>query len=92
MRGISMEGLTWGASKLVPVGYGISKLQVNLVVEDEKVSIDDLQGQIEGDEEHVQSTDVVSSVPDPTNAIANHDLFLSGCDAKALDTLLYDLL
>lgn len=61
MRAIEMDGLTWGASKLVAVGYGISKLQVNLVVEDEKVSIDDLQGQIEGDEDHVQSTDVVSS-------------------------------
>lgn len=32
MRQISMDGLTWGASKLVPVGYGISKLQVNLVI------------------------------------------------------------
>ena len=30
MRGIDLEGLTWGASKLVPVGYGISKLQVNV--------------------------------------------------------------
>ena len=59
MRAIEMDGLTWGASKFVPVGYGISKLQVNLVVEDEKVSIDDLQAQIEGDEDHVQSTDVV---------------------------------
>ena len=60
MRGIEIDGLTWGASKLVPVGYGISKLQVNLVVEDEKVSIDDLQQQIEGDEDHVQSTDVAA--------------------------------
>lgn len=62
MRSIEMDGLTWGASKLVAVGYGISKLQVNLVVEDEKVSIDDLQGQIEADEDHVQSTDVVSCI------------------------------
>ena len=60
MRSIEMDGLTWGASKLVAVGYGISKLQVTLVVEDEKVSIDDLQGKIESDEDHVQSTDVVS--------------------------------
>ena len=60
MRSIEIDGLTWGQSKLVAVGYGISKLQVNLVVEDEKVSIDDLQAQIEGDEDHVQSTDVVS--------------------------------
>lgn len=62
MRNIEIDGLVWGASKLVPVGYGISKLQVNLVVEDEKVSIDDLQGQIESDEDHVQSTDVVRLV------------------------------
>ena len=62
MRSIEVDGLLWGASKLVAVGYGISKLQVTLVVEDEKVSIDDLQAQIEGDEDHVQSTDVVSQI------------------------------
>ena len=61
MRTIEIDGLTWGASKLVPVGFGIKKLQVNIVVEDEKVSIDDLQAKIEEDEDHVQSTDVVSS-------------------------------
>ena len=60
MRTIEMDGLVWGASKLVPVGFGIKKLQVNLVVEDEKVSIDDLQAKIEEDEDHVQSTDIVS--------------------------------
>ena len=62
MRSIEMEGLVWGASKLVPLAFGIKKLQVNLVVEDEKVSIDELQGKIEEDEDHVQSTDVVSSL------------------------------
>lgn len=60
MRNITMDGLTWGAGKFVPVGFGIKKLQVNLVVEDDKVSIDDLQAKIEEDEDHVQSTDVVS--------------------------------
>ena len=59
MRSIEMDGLTWGKGQLVPVGFGIKKLQVNLVVEDEKVSIDDLQAKIEEDEDHVQSTDVV---------------------------------
>lgn len=68
MRGIEMDGLTWGASKLVPLAFGIKKLQVNLVVEDEKVSIDDLQQQIEADEDHVQSTDVVSG----TNRDCSH--------------------
>merc|ERR1711994_109246 len=43
---IEMEGLVWGASKLVPVGYGIKKLQVMCVVEDEKVSIDELSEKI----------------------------------------------
>ncbi|KAL8781284.1 MAG: hypothetical protein Q9194_000479 [Teloschistes cf. exilis] len=61
LRAIEIDGLTWGASTLVPLAFGIKKLQVNLVVEDEKVSIDDLQQQIESDEDHVQSTDVVSS-------------------------------
>lgn len=60
MRNIEIDGLTWGASKLVPLAFGIKKLQVNLVVEDEKVSIDDLQAQIEADEDHVQSTDVAA--------------------------------
>merc|ERR1711988_1630998 len=45
-KSIEMEGLVWGASKLVPVGYGINKLQVMCVVEDEKVSIDELSEKI----------------------------------------------
>ncbi|KAJ5752618.1 Elongation factor 1-beta [Penicillium odoratum] len=60
VRAIEMDGLVWGASKLVAVGFGIKKLQINLVVEDEKVSTDDLQAQIEEDEDHVQSTDVAA--------------------------------
>ena len=32
VRSIEMEGLVWGASKLVPVGYGVKKLQITLVV------------------------------------------------------------
>ncbi|KAF2198325.1 elongation factor 1 beta subunit [Delitschia confertaspora ATCC 74209] len=57
---IEKDGLVWGASQLVAVGFGIKKLQINLVVEDEKVSLDELQQQIEEDEDHVQSTDVVA--------------------------------
>merc|ERR1711994_258599 len=45
-KSIEKEGLVWGASKLVPVGYGINKLQLMCVVEDEKVSIDELCEQI----------------------------------------------
>ncbi len=60
VKSIEMEGLVWGASTWVPVGFGIKKLQINLVVEDDKVSLDELQAKIEEDEDHVQSTDVAA--------------------------------
>ena len=81
MRKIEQDGLVWGASKLAPVGYGISKLQINLVVEDEKVSLDDLQQKIEEDEDHVQSTDIVSSSPSGIDftALANMTIYRPLC-------------
>jgi elongation factor 1-beta len=57
---IQQDGLVWGGSKLVAVGFGIKKLQLNVVIEDDKVSLDDLQAKIEEDEDHVQSTDVAA--------------------------------
>lgn len=60
VKKIEMDGLVWGASKLVPVGFGIKKLQINLVIEDDKVSLDELQQKIEEDEDHVQSTDIAA--------------------------------
>ena len=62
VRGIEKDGLLWGASKFVTVGYGIQKLQINMVIEDDKVGVDDVQQEIEEDEDHVQSTDVVSLI------------------------------
>merc|ERR1712136_627924 len=59
-KSIEKEGLVWGASKLVPVGYGINKLQLMCVVEDEKVSIDELCEQIAEFEDFVQSVDVAA--------------------------------
>ena len=58
VRAIEKDGLLWGASKLVPVGYGIKMLQINLVIEDAKISLDELQEEIQEIEDHVQSTDV----------------------------------
>merc|ERR1712189_148574 len=43
VRSISEDGLLWGSSKLVPVGYGIKKLQIAAVIEDEKISTDWLE-------------------------------------------------
>ncbi|CAD7089617.1 unnamed protein product [Hermetia illucens] len=60
VRSIEMDGLLWGASKLVPVGYGINKLQICCVIEDDKVSIDLLSDTIQEDEDHVQSVDIAA--------------------------------
>ncbi|XP_030768005.1 LOW QUALITY PROTEIN: elongation factor 1-beta'-like [Sitophilus oryzae] len=60
VRTIQMEGLVWGASKFVPVGYGINKLQIMCVVEDAKVSIDELTEKIQEFEDFVQSVDVAA--------------------------------
>lgn len=61
VRSVNMDGLLWGTSKLVAVGYGVHKLQITVVVEDDKVSMDDLQESIESTgEDYVQSTDVAA--------------------------------
>lgn len=60
VRTIQMDGLIWGAAKLVPVGYGINKLQICCVIEDDKVSVDELQEKIQEDEDHVQSVDIAA--------------------------------
>ena len=53
VRSIEMDGLLWGTSKLVAVGYGIKKLQISCVVEDDKVSTDDLEDKIVAFEDFV---------------------------------------
>jgi elongation factor 1-beta len=58
VRSIKMDGLEWKASKLTEIGFGIKKLQISCHIEDEKVSVDDIQEQIQGFEEYVQSTDI----------------------------------
>lgn len=60
VRTIEMDGLLWGASKLVPLAYGIKKLQIATVIEDDKVSVDELQEKIEAFEDFVQSVDIAA--------------------------------
>ncbi|XP_046729967.1 eukaryotic translation elongation factor 1 delta b (guanine nucleotide exchange protein) isoform X2 [Silurus meridionalis] len=60
VRSVQVDGLLWGASKLVPVGYGIKKLQINCVVEDDKVGTDLLEEEITKFEDYVQSVDVAA--------------------------------
>lgn len=60
VRSIEQDGLVWGKSQLVAVGFGIKKLQINLVVEDDKVSLEELQEKIEEFEDYVQSSDIAA--------------------------------
>ncbi|KAK6920540.1 Translation elongation factor EF1B, beta/delta subunit, guanine nucleotide exchange domain [Dillenia turbinata] len=63
VRSIEMEGLLWGASKLVPVGYGIKKMQIMMTIVDDLVSVDNLIEEhltVEPINEYVQSCDIVA--------------------------------
>lgn len=60
VRSVQLDGLTWGGSKLVPVGYGIHKLQIQCVVEDDKVGTDLLEEEVTKFQEHVQSVDIAA--------------------------------
>jgi len=58
VRTIQCDGLVWGQSKLVPLAYGIKKLQICAVIEDEKVMTDWLDEEICKFEDYVQSMDI----------------------------------
>lgn len=60
VKAIEMPGLIWGASQKKPMAYGIFKLCVTAVVEDDKVSSDDLVELIEAFEDAVQSVDIAA--------------------------------
>ncbi|VVB17124.1 unnamed protein product [Arabis nemorensis] len=63
VRSVDMPGLLWGASKLVPVGYGIKKLTIMLTIVDDLVSPDNLIEDFltsEPNNEYIQSVDIVA--------------------------------
>jgi len=60
VRSIETDGLKWGASKLQEIAYGITKLVITCVVEDDKVGTDFLEEQICGFEDYVQSMDIAA--------------------------------
>ncbi|KAL6878466.1 hypothetical protein ACP4OV_012636 [Aristida adscensionis] len=63
VRSVKMEGLLWGASKLVPVGYGIKKMQIMMTIVDDLVSVDGLIEDhlyTEPANEYIQSCDIVA--------------------------------
>lgn len=63
VRSVKLDGLLWGASKLIPVGYGIKKLQIMMTIEDDLVSVDNLIEDYlttEPANEYIQSCDIVA--------------------------------
>jgi len=61
VRSIEKEGLVWGGGKLIPLAYGIKKLQIICVIEDDKVSVDDLIENITDQfADFVQSVDIAA--------------------------------
>jgi elongation factor 1-beta len=58
---IAMDGLVWGQKhEKKPLAFGIFKLVVTAVVEDDKVSTDDLTEKIEEYDDEVQSVDIAA--------------------------------
>ncbi|XP_065839983.1 elongation factor 1-beta-like [Oscarella lobularis] len=60
VRSVATDGLLWGSSKLVPVAYGIKKLQISCVVEDDKVGTDFLEDSILEFDDFIQSVDIAA--------------------------------
>ncbi|KAJ2059183.1 Elongation factor 1-beta [Coemansia sp. S146] len=61
IRTIQMDGLIWNQeSKRAPIAYGVNKIIMAAVVEDAKVSVDEIVELIEGFEEYTQSVDIIT--------------------------------
>lgn len=63
VRSVQMEGLLWGASKLVEVGYGIKKMVIMMTIVDDLVSVDNLIEDylsVEPATEYIQSCDIIA--------------------------------
>ena len=64
VRAIVKDGLLWGTSTLVPIGFGIKKLQITCIIEDFKVpSFDEIIEDhivMDGENEYIQSADIAA--------------------------------
>lgn len=61
IQAINLDGCIWFKDfKLIPVAFGIKKLEIACIIEDEKVSTDDFIEIIESWEDDVQSVDIAS--------------------------------
>ncbi|CAF0729559.1 unnamed protein product [Adineta steineri] len=58
VRSIKFDGLVWGQSKRVPYAFGIVKLQMTCVIEDDKIATDLIEDKIYELDQYVQSVDI----------------------------------
>ena len=58
---LKMEGLQWKSEyKLQEVAFGVKKIIIGMIVEDEIVSVDDVVDKLQAWEDDVQSVDILS--------------------------------
>lgn len=56
---VKMDGLVWmDQHKILPIAFGMQKLQMSMLIEDDKVQTEDVFEQIEAWEDDVQSCDI----------------------------------
>merc|ERR1711879_1042254 len=60
VRAIEMPGLEWKAAELKEIAFGIQKLVMSCVVEDDLVPLDLVEEKITEFDDHVQSVDIAS--------------------------------
>lgn len=80
VRSVQADGLLWGTSKLVPVGYGIKKLQIACVVEDDKVGTDMLEEEITKFEDYVSTIVKISLIVKETSDAPKAARVLEWCN------------
>ena len=61
LNNVKRDGLVWKKEyKLAEVAFGVKKIVMGMVVEDEKVSVDDIIDELCGWEDEIQSVDIVA--------------------------------
>ncbi|KAJ8377036.1 hypothetical protein SKAU_G00076160 [Synaphobranchus kaupii] len=79
VRSVQADGLLWGSSKLVPVGYGIKKLQIQCVVEDDKVGTDMLEEEITKFEDYLLITMMMTVTNKELSSENAHRVLSNSC-------------
>ena len=83
VRSIQTEGLVWGASKLVPIGYGIRKLQITLVI---GMYLTRVLSTDNGSVSHTSTEDELVSLDELQEKIAEFEDYVQSSDVAAMQS------